>query len=185
MDRASWVLGNAAPIKCHGLGGRSTMTNPVYGDVFDHHSVVYELDKGIRIYALCRTTTGCYDEDSSLIFGTKGRASIKACRIWGETNWGWQGECDPYQAEHNKLFAAIRSSEPINCGHYMARSTMMTVMGQISCYTGKEVTWDQINGSEFYYPPLPEDCRDDMEPPTKPEASGSYPVPFPGRSVMV
>jgi hypothetical protein len=35
------------------------MTQPVYGDVFDHHSVVYQFDKGVRIYALCRTTTGC------------------------------------------------------------------------------------------------------------------------------
>ena len=24
LDRASWVLGNTVPIKCHGLGGRST-----------------------------------------------------------------------------------------------------------------------------------------------------------------
>jgi len=185
LDRASWVLGNAVPINCHGLGGRSTMTQPVYGDVFDHHSVVYQFDKGVRIYALCRTTTGCYDEDSSLIFGAKGRASIKACRIWGERNWRWQGECDPYQLEHDKLFAGIRSAQPINCGHYMARSTMMTVMGQISCYTGKEVTWDQINQSEFYHPPLPEECRDDMEPPTTPDASGSYPVPFPGKTALL
>jgi hypothetical protein len=184
MDRASWVLGNAAPIQCHGLGGRSTMTEPVYGDVFDHHSVVYEF-KGVRVYALARTTTGCYDESSSLIFGAKGRASITACRIWGEKNWRWQGECDPYQVEHDKLFAAIRSGEPINCGQYMARSTLMTVMGQISCYTGKEVTWEQINKSDFYYPPLPEECRDDMAPPAKPDASGSYPVPLPGRTVLL
>jgi len=185
MDRASWVLGNAVPINCHGLAGRSTMTQPVYGDVFDHHSIVYQFDNAVRIYALCRTTTGCYDEDSSLIFGTKGRASLKACRIWGEKNWRWQGQCDPYQVEHDKLFAAIRSAEPVNCGNYMARSTMITVMGQISCYTGKEVTWEQINQSEFHYPPLPEECRDDMESPSKPDASGSYPVPLPGRTVLL
>ncbi|HEY5915589.1 MAG TPA: Gfo/Idh/MocA family oxidoreductase [Verrucomicrobiae bacterium] len=185
MDRASWVLGNAVPVKCHGLAGRSTMTEPIYGDVFDHHSVVYEFDKGIRVYALCRTTTGCYDEDSSLIFGSKGKASLKSARIWGATNWRWQGQCDPYQIEHDKLFAAIRSGEPINCGHYMARSTMITVMGQISCYTGKEVTWEQINASDFYYPPKPEDCRDDMDPPSKPMPGGSYPVPQPGRTVLL
>ena len=85
---------------------------PVYGDVFDHHSVVYEFENGVRAYALCRTTTGCYDEDSSLIFGTKGKASVKACRIWGEKNWRWQGQCDPYQIEHDKLFAGIRARQP-------------------------------------------------------------------------
>lgn len=185
MDRASWVLGNQLPIKCHGLGGRSTMTEAIYGDVFDHHSVVYEFEDGVRVYALCRTTTGCYDEDSSLILGSKGRASIKACRIMGDTNWRWQGQCDPYQVEHDRLFAGIRSGEPVNNGDYMAKSTLITVMGQISCYTGKEVTWEEINKSDFHYAPLPEDCRDGMEPPTKPAADGSYPVPFPGRTRLL
>lgn len=185
LDRASWVLGNKAPLKCHGLGGRSSMVEPMYGDVFDHHSVVYEFENGVRVYALCRTTTGCYDEDSSLVFGTKGKASIKAGRIWGAANWRWEGQCDPYQIEHDKLFAAIRSGNPVNSGDYMARSTMITVMGQISCYTGKEVTWEQINQSDFCYSPRPEDCRDGMEPPTKPGPDGSYPVPAPGRSKML
>ena len=182
LDRASWVLGNAVPVKCHGLAGRSTMTEPIYGDVFDHHSVVYDFQNGVRVYALCRTTTGCYDEDSSLIFGTKGKASVKACRIWGETNWRWQGQCDPYQVEHDKLFAAIRAREPINCGHYMARSTMICVMGQLSCYSGKEMTWEQVNQSDFYYPPKPEECCEGMQPPTKPDPNGSYAVPNPGRT---
>lgn len=186
LDRSSWVLGNQVPLKCHGLGGRSSMIEPIYGDVFDHHSVIYEFERGVRVYAFTRTTTGCYDEDSSLVFGSKGRASIKACRIWGENNWRWQGQCDPYQIEHDQLFAGIRGKcDPINCGDYMARSTMITIMGQISCYTGKEVTWEQINHSDFYYSPKPEDCTDDMAPPTRPEAGGSYPVPVPGRTVML
>lgn len=185
MDRASWVLGNAVPIKCHGLGGRSSMVEPIYGDVFDHHSVIYEFDKGVRVYAFCRTTTGCYDESSSLIFGSKGRASLTSCRIWGDTNWRWEGQCDPYQEEHNLMFAGIRSGKPLNNGDYMARSTMITVMGQISCYSGKEVSWEQANQSDFYYPPRPEDCRDDMAPPTVPGPNGSYPVPIPGRTVLI
>jgi predicted dehydrogenase len=185
LDRSSWVLGNKVPIKCHGLGGRSSMVEPIYGDVFDHHSVVYEFENGVRVYALTRTTTGCYDESSSLVFGSKGKASITSCRIWGATNWHWQSDCNPYQIEHNRLSAAIRSGTPLNCGDYMARSTMIGVMGQISCYTGKEVTWEQINQSDFFYPPKPEDCHDGMEPPAKPGPNGSYPVPIPGRTVLI
>ncbi len=185
LDRSSWAMKNQAPVKCHGLGGRSSMTEPIYGDVFDHHSVVYEFANGVLIYAFCRTTNGCYNNSSSVVLGSKGKASITGCRIWGETNWRWQGRCDPYQREHNILFKAIRSGEPVNNGDYMARSTMITVMGQISCYTGKEVTWDQINKSDFYYPPKPEDCRDDMEPPVKAGAHGSYPVPKPGFTKMI
>jgi len=185
LDRSSWVMHNKAPVKCHGLGGRSSMTEPIYGDVFDHHSVVYELDNGVRIYAFCRTTTGCHNDSSSVVLGSKGKADITRCRIWGETNWRWKGRCDPYQREHDVLFSAIRSGKPVNNGDYMARSTMITVMGQISCYTGKEVTWEKINQSDFYYPPRPEDCRDDMEPPVKAGAHGSYPVPKPGFTDMI
>ena len=83
------------------------------------------------------------------------------------------------------MFAAIRSGEPVNNGHYMVPSTRITVMGQLSCYTGKEVTLDQISNSDFYYPPKPEECRDDMEPPSKAGDEGSYPVPKPGFTKMI
>ncbi|MCU0916887.1 MAG: Gfo/Idh/MocA family oxidoreductase [Planctomycetes bacterium] len=185
LDRASWVMHNQVPVKCHGLGGRSSMTDPIYGDVFDHHSVVYQFANGVRIYAFCRTTTGCYNESSSVIFGSKGKADITASRITGENPWRWTGKCDPYQREHNLLFAAIRSGSPINNGDYMIPSTLTGIMGQISCYTGKEVTMEQMKQSDFFYPPRPEDCRDDMEPPVKADASGSYPVPVPGQTKLI
>lgn len=184
LDRTSWVLRNRAPVKCHGLGGRSSMVGPIYGDVFDHHSVVYEFDDGVRAYAFCRTTTGCYDEDSSWVFGSKGKASIKACRIMGATNWRWQGQCDPYQVEHDRLFAAIRSGVPLNNGDYMARSTLIAVMGQLSCYSGKEISWEQASRSDFAYEPRPEECRDNMEPPTTLGSDDAYPVPIPGRTLF-
>ena len=185
LDRSSWVMHNQVPVKCHGLGGRSSMIEPIYGDVFDHHSVVYEFANGVRIYAFCRTTTDCYDETSSIILGSKGRADITACRITGEKPWRWTGRCDPYQREHDILFAAIRAGKPVNNGEYMVPSTLMGIMGQLSCYTGKEVTMEKVRTSDFYYPPKAEDCHDDMEPPVKADANGSYPVPVPGRTQMI
>ncbi len=185
FDRANWVLRGQRPVKCHGLGGRSTMVESVYGNVFDHHSVVYEFANGVRMYGFCRTTTGCYDEDSSIVLGTKGRASIKNCEIRGEKTWRWKGQCDPYQIEHDKLFAAIRSGNPINSGDYMADSTLIAIMGQLSCYTGQEVTWDDVMASDFAYPPKPEDCHDNMTPPTLPDAKGSYPIYIPGRTKLL
>lgn len=182
LDRASWVLGEAAPLKCHGLGGRSTLVEARYGDVFDHHAVVYEMPGGVKIYAFCRTTPGCYDENSSLVYGTEGRADVLACRIVGQRRWRWQGQCDPYQEEHNALFAAVRVGRPLDNGDYMIRSTQMAIMGQLSCYTGREITWEQVQASHFFYPPKPEECRDDMEPPTRPGPDGTYPVPRPGQA---
>jgi myo-inositol 2-dehydrogenase/D-chiro-inositol 1-dehydrogenase len=191
MDRASWAMKNAVPIKCHGLGGRSSMTDPIFGDVFDHHSVVYEYPNGIRAYAFCRTTTGCYDESSSMILGSKGKASITSCQITGPNAWQWKSDSrdshavDPYQIEHDKLFAGIRSGKAVNSGDHMAQSTMTTVMGQLSCYTGKEVTWEQVNKSDYFYPPKAEECRDDMEAPSKLGPNGNYPVFIPGQTQLI
>jgi predicted dehydrogenase len=191
LDRTRWVLHEATPLHCHGLGGRSSMTEPIYGDVFDHHSVVYHFPNGVRVYALCRTTTGCYNNSSSIVLGSKGQANVTACRIQGATNWRWRApsrdphQVDPYQIEHDRLFAAIRSGKPLNNGAYMVPSTLTTVMGQISCYTGQGFAWEQVDQSDFYYPPAPEDCRDDMEPPTRPGPDGRYPVPIPGQTRMI
>jgi len=185
LDRARWAMKEAVPVKCHGLGGRSTMTEDLYGNVFDHHSAIYEFANGVRLYAFCRTTTGCYDEYSSIVLGSKGKASIMGSRIWGAKNWAWEGKADPYQIEHDRLFAAIRSGNPINNGDYMAHSTLMGIMGQISCYSGKEVTWDQISNSDFCFAPRPENCHDGMEPPVKPGPDGSYPVYIPGKTQLL
>jgi myo-inositol 2-dehydrogenase / D-chiro-inositol 1-dehydrogenase len=186
VDRSLWAMREQTPVKCHGLGGRSAMFDEKYGNVFDHHSVVYEFANGVKLYAFCRTTTGCYNENSSLIFGTKGRANLLSCRIDGETKWKYDGpKVNPYDLEIKALLDSVRSGEPINSGYHMAKSTLATVMGQISCYTGKEVTWNQAAKSDFYYPPKPEECNWDMAPPTKPGPNGSYPTYVPGKTKLL
>ena len=181
LDRACWAMRGQAPIKAHGMGGRSTLHGEIYGNVFDHHAVVYEFANGVRMYAFCRTIPDCYNETSSILLGTKGRAYPLQMRIEGETKWQYAGpKANPYDLEHVELFKALRSGNVINSGDYMVRSTLTALLGQFSCYTGKEVTWQQISASDFYYPPRPEDCSIDMEPPVKPDANGIYPVFVPG-----
>jgi myo-inositol 2-dehydrogenase / D-chiro-inositol 1-dehydrogenase len=177
LDRATWALKDQVPVDCHGIGGRSASYGEIYGDVFDHHGVVYRYKNGVRLYAFCSTQNGCYGEYSSLVLGTKGRASIMTGRIEGQTNWHFQGNSeDGHVAEHRPFFQAIRSGTPINAGDYMARSTLLGVMGQLSCYSGKEVTWEQAMNSNFSYAPKPEDVTLDMEPPVKVDANKEYPV---------
>ncbi len=187
LDRASWALHGQTPLKAHGMGGRSTLHGEIYGNVFDHQAVVYEFAHGVRLYAFCRTIPGCYNESSSILLGSKGRCNVTKMLIEGETNWQYQGpNLDPYLLEHKALFKAIRDASPINSSDYMARSTLLGIMGQITCYTGREVTWEQVRSSDFYYPPRPEECRIDMEPPTKLNAEGIYPPAFtPGIAQLI
>jgi len=67
----------------------------------------------------------------------------------------------------------------------MADSTLIAIMGQLSCYTGQQITWEQINRSDFAYPPKPEDCHDGMAPPVQPGSNGVYPVYIPGQTKLI
>lgn len=186
VDRSLWALKQELPVACHGLGGRASNFAPIYGDCFDHNSVVYHFKSGVRLYAFCRTEHGCYNENSSTILGTKGRASILGRRISGQTNWTYDGpRPSPYDEEHRALLESVRRGEPINSGRHMADATLATVMGQISCFSGKEVTWKQAAASDFHYPPKPGECSIDMEPPTRPGEDGLYPVRIPGKTKIL
>jgi hypothetical protein len=69
-----------------------------------------------------------------------------------------------YQTEHDELFASIRAGKPINNGEYMAKSTLLAIMGRMAAYTGQQITWQMaMNSKEDLSPakydwklPLPE-----------------------------
>jgi predicted dehydrogenase len=193
LDRANWAMKGQPPVRCMGMGGRSTLHEEMYGNVFDHHAVIYEFANGVRLHAFCRTIPKCFNQTSSMLVGTKGRCFTMLGRIEGEKPWQFSGpkmysgvHTNPYQIEHDEFFKAIRSGNPLNSGDYMAQSTLLGIMGQISCYTGREVTWERVTASDFYFPPRPEEVRADMEPPTRPGPDGVYPVCFtPGVSTIL
>ncbi|MEK7405410.1 MAG: Gfo/Idh/MocA family oxidoreductase [Acidobacteriota bacterium] len=193
LDRANWAMKGQPPVRCMGMGGRSTLHEEIYGNVFDHHAVIYEYANGIRMHAFCRTIPNCFNQTSSMLVGTKGRCFTMLGRIEGENPWQYSGpkanagvQTNPVQIEHDELFKAIRGGTPLNSGDYMAQSTLIGIMGQIACYSGKEVTWEQATTSDFYFAPRPEEVRAGMEPPTRPGPDGVYPVCFtPGVSKLL
>lgn len=181
LDRASWVMREQMPVKARGLGGRSASFGRIYGNTFDHHTVIYEYANGVRLYAHCRTQNGCWSDSGSYYWGTKGRCCLAAHRIEGQNAWHYQGHGgNPYDIEHRVLFSAIRSGKAVNCGNHVPGSTTMTVMGQLACYAGREISWEQISKSNFSFLPKIQDVRLDMAPPVTPDAAGNYPVPMPG-----
>jgi predicted dehydrogenase len=182
VDRVSWILKEEMPAWAFGLGGRSASFGEEYGDMFDHHTVVYEYDSGPRVYALCRTQLGCYGNSSDVVMGTKGRCYLGESRIVaGGTTWKYSGPpSDPYGEEQRAFIGSIRSGTPVNSGSYMANSTLIGVLGQLACYTGKPTTWEDVSASELEFGPSPEESNFGTAPPSRPDASGNYPLPMPG-----
>lgn len=185
LDKACWIMREEPPLKAHGLAGRSASFGPIYGDMFDHHSVVYEYSNGTRLYAFCRTQKGCYGGVSDHILGTKGRASLLNYSIRGEKNWEFGGTpLNPYKNEHREFFAGLRRGNLINSGAYMANSTMVAVLGQIVCYTGRQLSWKKLAASDFSFPPNGE-ITWQTTPPVLPGPDGNYPIAIPGKTKLI
>jgi predicted dehydrogenase len=154
LDVCAWVMGDAYPSKAVGSGGRQARTSPEFGHIYDHFAIAYEYANGARLFSHCRQQAGCQGDMSVHVIGTKGRVEFSerargpAIHTPGK-EWHFEGaENDMFQTEHDELFASIRSAAPINNGDYMAKSTLLAIMGRIAAYTGKMVTWDQVLNSK-------------------------------------
>jgi predicted dehydrogenase len=154
LDVCSWIMNEQYPVKAIGMGGRQVLTGPEYGQIYDHFSVTYEYADGARMFSNCRQQPHCKDDMSMQVLGTRGHANLSERRkgLWirGKgVDWTFSGtKNEMYQAEHDELFAGIRAGKPINNGEYMARSTLLAIMGRMAAYTGQEVTWEMALNSQ-------------------------------------
>ncbi|MDX1618485.1 MAG: hypothetical protein R3224_06845, partial [Balneolaceae bacterium] len=133
----------------------------------------------------CRHQPGCMSRVAEFFQGSKGTVDISGDRgtinNWkGNTLYDHDGENDPnpYQQEHDELFAAIRNGDQINNAEYGAKSTMTALLGRMATYSGKVITWEEAmksNKSE-----MPEEFSWEAAPPALPDENGRYPVPVPG-----
>ncbi len=151
LDVCSWIMKDQYPVKAIGTGGRQVRTGPDYGNIYDHHSIIYEYANGAKLYGFCRQQSGCHNETGAFAVGTEGRAEISQQRqtISGKNPWKYDGPKNNfYQTEHDELFASIRSGKPINNGDYMSKTTLLAIMGRTASYTGQVVTWEQVINSK-------------------------------------
>jgi predicted dehydrogenase len=159
LDKMAWAMRDEYPVKATGIGGRQVRIGPEYGNIFDHHFVVYEYANGVKLFSCCRQQNGCVADISDNIMGTKGICHIdtggpsatikspgKGASLWHTTGRGKAG--DMYQNEHIALIESIRAGKPINNGDYMTKSSLMAIMGRMATYTGQTITWDQALNSK-------------------------------------
>jgi predicted dehydrogenase len=141
LDVVHWAMGTL-PKNVVGMGGRQVRVAPEYGNIFDHFAVEYEYPNGVRVMSMCRQTKGCADRVEERIVGTKGVALSRG-EILGEKPWKFEvKEQNPYVLEHVDLIASIRKGKPLNEGKQVALSTMMAIVGRMSAYTGRMMSWE-------------------------------------------
>ena len=158
VDVMNWYIGKN-PVMAMGWGGRQRR---ITGDQYDFFSVEYLYDNGMQTHCAARQITGCSNLTKQLITGTNGFANAKGTiyNLKGEEIWtypypaedsadpAWK-VTDPYVQEHINLVTAIRTGNTVNDAEAQVNSTLVTIMGRISAYTGKDVTWEEVMNSDL------------------------------------
>lgn len=140
LDVMNWAFGGP-PVKALGMGGRQSRTDPKYGNAWDHFSIEYEYASGARVQSLCRQVDGTAMRVAERLTGTKGSANPSGT-ITGPQAWKFDSPLkNPYDQEHVALIRGIRSGTPINDGRQVAESTLTAILGRMSAYTGREVSY--------------------------------------------
>jgi predicted dehydrogenase len=167
LDLMHWVF-QGPPQKALGMGGRIVRVDPSYGHIYDHFSVEYEYDGGVRLEAKCRQMEGCTSRVTNRIVGTRGVADLHPGNSVLRAHDGKvlfehpERGNNAYVQEHTDLIESIRAGTPINEARQIAESTMIGILGRESAYTGQELTWDEVMAADldlvpqsFAFGPLP------------------------------
>jgi predicted dehydrogenase len=151
LDVANWALGTH-PVKCVGMGGQEVNTGPEFGESYDHFAVDYEYPEGVHIQSMARQIAGTKGEVAEYLVGTNGRwKNNNSFEIRGKNPFRYRGRGDrnPYVQEHVDLLESIATGKPLNELTQVAESTLTAIMGRMSAFTGKEVSWDQALNSKL------------------------------------
>jgi predicted dehydrogenase len=197
IDVCCWAK-DAWPVSAQGQGARVARADP--DQMLDQYAVEYTFADGAKLLAQGRHVTGCWDIFSDFAHGTKGSAVLMEnlgaakSRIYKNQSqtaqnlvWRHQGPAvDPYQREHDLLFAAIRHERPYNEAERAAQACLVSIMGRMAAESGQVINYDEALASNLELAPGLEQITSlDAPPPVAPDASGKYPVPVPGRTKVL
>ncbi len=182
IDVGNWVM-DGHPVRAQGQGGRLVRNGKEHGEIFDHHFVEYEYDNGSRVLSQCRHMPDCMDRVSEAFHGTNGTAPRPGVILsrTGKTLFEHDdgGDPNPYQVEHDELFAAVASGEFAHQDTERgAVATMTAILGRMATYSGQAVEWEEAVASDLDL--MPPRLAWDAPPLVLPDAHGRYPVPTPG-----
>lgn len=187
LDVGNWAK-QSHPVRAHGMGGRQVRVGKDFGEIFDHHFLEYEYADGSRMFSQCRHQPGTMSRVTESLQGTNGsapRPGLLLTRSGHEIlKHDARKDPNPYQVEHDELFAAIAKGEfKYADAENGANATMTAILGRMASYSGKMVEWDEAIASEVSL--MPSRFAWDAEPPVLPDADGMYACAMPGVTKVI
>jgi len=191
IDVANWIK-NAYPVSIEGTGSRAWRTGKDYGEIYDNHSVELTYADGAVINSQCRHFEGASNRVDESFQGTKGRTYLSANNkailydLKGKELFSHptKGNANPYQTEHDELFAAISKGEyKFSDAERGAKSCLTAIMGRYATYSGQTIKWDDaLNANNSLFP---DQLAWDAKPKLLPDENGLYPIPTPGKTKVI
>jgi predicted dehydrogenase len=176
IDVINWALASH-PVKAFGMGGRAARKN---GNIYDHFAVEFEYANGARVLSMCRQMPSCSERVSEHVVGTKGTCYTDGATGYtkGDNAYKYEGaNPNPYVEEHADLIKSIREGKSLNETKQVAESTLAGIMGRVSAYTGREISWDwAMKASKLDLTPAKLDFTGDLP---------AEPVAMPGKTQLI
>jgi predicted dehydrogenase len=183
LDVINWFKGGH-PVRAQGMGGRQVRKGKDHGEIFDHHYVEFEYADGSLLNSQCRHIPGTMSRVDELLIGTKGKIQAGAANIvdaHGKVLYQYDKkvENNPYQTEHDELFAAISKGDfKFADAENGAHSTMTSILGRMATYSGQMIEWDKAINCGLDLHPKVYDWN--AAAPVTPNADGYYAIATPG-----
>ena len=185
LDKPQWAMHEEPPLRAWGLGGRQVRTEPQFGDIYDHHAVVYEYAGGSADVFVLPPDGRLLERHQRCFHRHQGTARHHQERDRGRE------PVEIYAARN----ATCTTRSMWRCSRAFApasRSTTACTWPAAPCWPfsdawsptpGQAITWEKaINSSEQLSPAR---YAMDAEPPILPDKDGKYPVAMPGVTKIV
>jgi myo-inositol 2-dehydrogenase/D-chiro-inositol 1-dehydrogenase len=191
IDIANWVKGSY-PVSVQGTGSRAWRTGKDYGEIYDNHSVELTYADGAVIHSQCRHFEGTENRVDESFQGTKGKVYLSGGNqaiLWDHTGKELyrhpsKGNANPYQTEHDELFAAVAKGEyKFSDAERGAKSCFSSIIGRYATYSGQTIKWDEALQAENSL--MPDQLSWTAQPKVLPDENGLYAIPMPGKTKVI
>lgn len=141
------------------------------GDQYDQIAVNYLYEGGLMTNCMSRQIAGCSGEFKVVIYGTEGFTDCYGTIYNPDGSVKWKYELPEgsnalgtaYVQEHIQLATAIRQDAAYSDVEALVKSTLVAIMGRMSSYSGKTVTWEEVMSSPLSLEPEKFDMNASMK----------------------
>ena len=154
LDVMNWLLG--APQQVAGAGGRKVRLSA--GDCWDHFALLFQYPEGVEVtFSSKQYNDGGSDRGIGMdLFGTEGRINTKYgghVMIVGKNSYAGGVTGSIYQdgavANIASFHQQVTSGAIENTtAEPSVQSNMISIMGRMAAYTGRPVTWEEVQKSD-------------------------------------